>query len=96
MHEAKSRLSELVNTVERGAEAEIIISRNGKPAARLVPLETPSLGKPRQLGLGKAEFDSFDYEAFQALDKIIWKGFYEGESSWDPPTRSVAKRKTSK
>ena len=38
MLEAKSTLSKLVEKVESGAEKEIIIARNGKPAARLVPL----------------------------------------------------------
>ena len=36
---AKSDLSRLVEAVESGAEAEIVIARNGRPAARLVPLE---------------------------------------------------------
>jgi prevent-host-death family protein len=36
--EAKTQLSRLVERVESGAEAEIIIARNGRPAARLVPL----------------------------------------------------------
>lgn len=44
MHEAKSSLSRLVEAVESGAEEEIIIARNGKPAARLVPIVRPSLG----------------------------------------------------
>jgi prevent-host-death family protein len=96
MHEAKSQLSKLVEALESGAETEIVIARNGKPAARLVPLETTSLGKPRRLGLGKDEFKSFDYEEFQALDKVIWKGFYEDDRSWDPPPEWAAKRKTSK
>jgi prevent-host-death family protein len=38
MHEAKSNLSRLVDSIESGAEAEIIIARNGRPAARLVAL----------------------------------------------------------
>ncbi|HTO33818.1 MAG TPA: type II toxin-antitoxin system prevent-host-death family antitoxin [Pararhizobium sp.] len=38
MLEAKTRLSQLVSAVESGAEDEIIVARNGKPAARLVPL----------------------------------------------------------
>ena len=33
MHEAKTRLSELVQNVERGDE--VVICRNGKPVARL-------------------------------------------------------------
>ena len=38
MHEAKSRLSRLVEQVETGQEPEVIIARNGRPAARLVPI----------------------------------------------------------
>ena len=34
MLEAKSNLSRLVDAVENWAESEIIIARNGKPAAR--------------------------------------------------------------
>lgn len=36
MHEAKSTLSELVTAAERGRE--VIIARNGTPAARLVAI----------------------------------------------------------
>jgi prevent-host-death family protein len=35
---AKAHLSQLVQQVESGATTEIIIARNGKPAARLVPI----------------------------------------------------------
>ena len=38
MHEAKSKLSRLVEQVETGEEPEIVIARNGRPAARLVPI----------------------------------------------------------
>ena len=38
MHDAKSRLSQLVALVRSGAEREVVIAINGKPAARLVPL----------------------------------------------------------
>jgi prevent-host-death family protein len=34
-HEAKSRLSELIRLVEDGAD--VVIARNGKPAAKLIP-----------------------------------------------------------
>jgi antitoxin (DNA-binding transcriptional repressor) of toxin-antitoxin stability system len=44
MFEAKSNLSRLVEALESGAEAEIIIARNGKPAARLVPIGKPFEG----------------------------------------------------
>lgn len=36
---AKSDLSRLVEAVESGSEPEIVIARNGKPAARLVPIK---------------------------------------------------------
>lgn len=41
IHEAKTHLSRLVAQVERGEEAEIVISRGGKPVARLLPFEPP-------------------------------------------------------
>jgi prevent-host-death family protein len=36
MHDAKTRLSELVAAAERGEE--VVIARNGTPAVRLVPI----------------------------------------------------------
>jgi prevent-host-death family protein len=36
MHQAKTRLSELVAAAERGED--VVIARNGTPAARLVPI----------------------------------------------------------
>lgn len=51
MFEAKSNLSRLVEAVESGAEAEIVIARHGKPAARLVPLAEAVKG-PR-IGIAK-------------------------------------------
>lgn len=37
MHEAKTKLSELVKRAEQGEE--IVIARNGEPTVRLVPVE---------------------------------------------------------
>ena len=48
MLEAKTNLSRLVESVESGAESEVIIARNGKPVARLVPIVT----KPAKRRLG--------------------------------------------
>lgn len=70
MLEAKTRLSQLVSAVESGAEDEIIIARNGKPAARLAPLaanEKP----PRRLGLLQGQFPDMSLEDFNALDDEI-------------------------
>ena len=41
MLEAKSTLSRLVESIEQGAVREIVIARNGRPAARLVALDAP-------------------------------------------------------
>jgi len=41
-HEAKSRLSSLIASVEKTRE-EVTICRNGKPVARLVPIVTPEM-----------------------------------------------------
>ncbi len=54
MLEAKSSLSRLVEAVETGAEAEIIIARNGRPAARLVPIQRPASGQ--RIGVAKGKF----------------------------------------
>lgn len=54
MLEAKSSLSRLVEAVESGSEREIIIARNGKPAAKLVPITAPPSGK--RLGVAKGKF----------------------------------------
>ncbi len=54
MLEAKSNLSRLVEAVESGAETEIVIARNGRPAARLVPIRQAPRG--RRLGIAKGKF----------------------------------------
>lgn len=54
MLEAKSNLSRLVEAVESGAEQEIIIARNGKPAARLVAMAKAPVGQ--RIGLAKGKF----------------------------------------
>jgi prevent-host-death family protein len=71
MLEAKSNLSRLVEAVESGAEAEIIIARNGKPAAKLVPLTPPPAG-PR-IGVAKGRFavpDDIDTDN-EAIEKLF-------------------------
>lgn len=52
--EAKTLLSRLVERVESGAEAEIIIARNGRPVARLVPLAPR--GTSRRIGIAAGQF----------------------------------------
>lgn len=55
MLQAKSSLSRLVEAIERGQENEIVIARNGRPAAKLVPVEAAPVG--RRIGVAKGKFD---------------------------------------
>ncbi len=55
MLEAKSTLSRLVEAIEAGRESEIIIARNGRPAARLVPIDPTRAG--HRLGVAKGLFE---------------------------------------
>ena len=54
MLEAKTHLSKLVDSLESGQETEIIIARNGRPAARLVPLKPRDPGQ--RLGVAKGKY----------------------------------------
>ena len=54
MLEAKSSLSRLVEAVESGRETEIIIARNGKPAAKLTSVDAAPVGQ--RLGIGRGRF----------------------------------------
>lgn len=54
MLQAKSSLSRLVEAIEQGQESEIIIARNGRPAARLVPIEAAPPSK--RIGVAKGMF----------------------------------------
>jgi len=67
IHEAKTHLSRLVARAEQGEE--IVISRAGKPAARLVPIGTARL--PRKPGAWRGKIvihDDFDELPPEILD----------------------------
>ncbi len=55
MLQAKSSLSRLVEAIEQGREREIVIARNGRPAAKLVPVDAVPTGK--RLGVAKGLFE---------------------------------------
>jgi prevent-host-death family protein len=57
MLEAKNNLSKLVEAVETGGEREIIIARNGKPAARIVPIKKKT---GVRIGIAKGLFTAPD------------------------------------
>jgi prevent-host-death family protein len=74
MLDAKTSLSRLVEAVESGAESEIIIARNGKPAAKLVPVG-PSKKGMRELGRLAGKYPPLALEDFNSSDEEIAKLF---------------------
>lgn len=56
MLKAKSSLSQLVDAVESGAEPQVIIARNGRPAAKLVRADASDMGAMR-IGVAKGRFE---------------------------------------
>ena len=63
---AKARFSELIDKAK--SEGPQTVTRNGKPAARLVPIgKAPGAGK--RLGLLKGRFPPMSLEAFNAALK---------------------------
>ena len=57
MLEAKTSLSKLVRAIESGEAEEIVIARNGRPAARLVAV-APRPGL--RFGIAKGQFSAPD------------------------------------
>jgi prevent-host-death family protein len=68
LHEAKAHLSELVDAVIKGEE--IIISRHGKPVAKLTGLAAPG---QRELGFYPIEFQS---DLLEPTDDDVMGSFY--------------------
>ncbi|WP_321796898.1 type II toxin-antitoxin system Phd/YefM family antitoxin [Burkholderia sp. BCC1988] len=74
MHDAKSRLSSLVEALELGRESEVVIARNGHPVACIVPYTAPRrIGAARQLLAGLNIPTTV--EAFNAGDESIAADF---------------------
>ena len=71
MLDAKSSLSRLVHDLETGGAQEFIIARNGRPAARLVPLQSVNADRGRRIGVAKGRFtvpDDIDRCAQEVAD----------------------------
>ena len=72
VHEAKTHLSRLLAEVEKGNE--IILARDGKPVAKLIPF--PGARKPRVFGKGRGKTwmsDDFDAPLPDDLLKLFYK-----------------------
>jgi len=71
LHEAKARLSELIDAAIKGEE--IIISRYGKPVAKLTGLFEP---KQRELGFYPIDFES---DLLEPTDDDTTSSFYSDD-----------------
>ena len=72
--EAKDNLSKLLESIENGIETEIIIERNGRSVARLLPM--PSVR--RRLGAADGKYPHMSLEQFNADDDEIRRMFEDG------------------
>jgi len=75
MHEAKTHLSKLVARVEGGEQ--IVITRAGKPAAKLVPV--PQKLGPRVLGGWEGKMRMPTDAEWEEMDREIEQDFEESE-----------------
>ncbi|MCD8515733.1 MAG: type II toxin-antitoxin system Phd/YefM family antitoxin [Burkholderiaceae bacterium] len=76
MFTAKSTLSQLVVALETGKESEVIIARNGKPAAKLIPINQPSK-KTKRIGVAAGKFkvpESIDEQNEEVLKLFLGEG----------------------
>jgi len=79
MLQAKSSLSRLVEAIEQGQEREIVIARNGRPAAKLVPIDPAPAGK--RIGVAKGAFEvPDDIDAHNAEVARLFLGREGGQS----------------
>ncbi|MCY3756995.1 MAG: type II toxin-antitoxin system Phd/YefM family antitoxin [Acidobacteria bacterium] len=71
VHEAKTNLSRLLAKAEAGEE--VIIARNGKPVARLAPVQTR--GKPRpDVFKGKVVLPDSFFDPLPEEELKAWEG----------------------
>lgn len=72
--EAKTQLSRLLRLIEMGRESSVIIARNGRPIARIVPLKSSPVS--RRIGIARGKFivpDNFD-EANEEIASLMTGG----------------------
>ena len=75
MFEAKTTLSKLVADLEAGVVSEVIIARNGRPAARLLPLEAPTADRSRRIGVARGRFEAPAQHGSSAIDDQVARVF---------------------
>jgi prevent-host-death family protein len=71
IYDAKTQLSKLIARVEAGEQ--ITISRNGRPAARLVPVDRPRVPRTPGALAGQIRIAP-DFDEFDAEQERDWYG----------------------
>jgi prevent-host-death family protein len=72
MHEAKTRLSQLVDKAAKGEP--FIIARAGKPVVRVTAIEAPLEGQEQRLGFLEGQIsvpDDFDQMGAEAIAEMF-------------------------
>ncbi len=72
MHEAKTRLSQLVAQVAQGES--FVIANAGKPIAKVTAIDSPESGKQKRLGFLTGQFkipDDFDRIGHEEIDEMF-------------------------
>jgi prevent-host-death family protein len=67
VHEAKTHLSKLLDEVESGHE--VVLARNGKPCAKLVPI---AMRKQRPMGFVKGRVTKAFFEPLEDEELSAW------------------------
>ncbi len=75
LFEAKTHLSSIVESLLCGKESEVVISRRGKPVARLTPLEQSDISA--RIGVAKGRFTVPD--DIDSSNEEITRQFNDGE-----------------
>lgn len=78
MLDAKTNLSKLVEAVENGSEREIVIARNGKPAAKITAMRE-NVPDRKPLGFLNGKFPPMSLEDLNASNAEIEHAFYGDE-----------------
>ena len=75
IHEAKTHLSRLINAAANGKP--FVITRAGKPVAKVIAVETPDASTKRRLGFLTGEISmpkNFDLMGAKRINNLFWTG----------------------
>jgi prevent-host-death family protein len=86
VHDARASLPRLIDRALSGEE--VVITRHGRPAVKLTPVE-PAKAEPRRLGALEGRFHFPDSFFFDPLPDDILEGFYGGKEGLEAVDKLV-------